>query len=107
MEDSFAVDWGKETFMWMNPPYSRLDETINKAVDEKIRAIMILPDWRSENWWKKIQPFVVKRYYYAKGSLVFELPNQDVAGTPWGVWAYKVDCRNVDDGGKKRGRMMK
>jgi hypothetical protein len=63
---------------------------------------MVLPDWRSEDWWQRIQQYVVKKYYYRQGTKVFELPGKEVQGTPWGVWAYLTDCRSEEQKKKRR-----
>ena len=84
------------------PPYSKLNEVMKKAVEERIRAVLVVPDWRSESWWQEVQQYVVEKYYYRKGTLVFELPDKVVEGTPWGVWAYLVGCREGEDQKKKR-----
>ena len=75
----------------MNPPYSRLSEAVDKLIMSKIVAIVVVPDWRTEDWWSKLQPYVHKKYYYAKGKLIFELHGEIVPPTRWGVWAYLVD----------------
>ena len=99
VEDAFEVDWSQQGLMWMNPPYSELGKTVRKIIKEKGSAIMVLPDWRSRTWWKDIQRFVVRRYWYPPGTKIFELEGSDFdAGTKWGVWAYYVDCKEEHAG---------
>lgn len=96
IEDAFQVDWGRQGLMWMNPPYSQLQKTVNKMIVDRGVGIMLLPDWRSCQWWTDIQPYVVKRHWYAPGVKVFEVAGTDFSeGTKWPVWAYYVDCRKV------------
>lgn len=90
-EDAFAVDWAKLGTIWMNPPYSRLREAVDKLILSKVVGIVVVPDWRTEEWWAKLQPYVHKKYYYKKGSLIFELDGECVPPTHWGVWAYLID----------------
>ena len=104
VEDAFSVSWHHVHvggLMWMNPPYSALEKTIKKVIEDGAEAIMVLPDWRSTQWWKDIQKYVRRRYWYPPGVKVFELSDSDFnAGTRWGVWAYYVKghCpREVND----------
>ena len=76
----------------MNPPYSRLDDTMEKVIQDGAEAIMVLPDWRSTSWWEDIQPYVLRRYWYPPGKKIFELEGSSFdEGTRWGVWAYYVN----------------
>lgn len=90
-EDAFVVDWAKLGTIWMNPPYSLLRQAVDKLILSKVVGIVVVPDWRTERWWRKLQPYVHKKYYYAKGKLIFELDGESVGPTRWGVWAYLVD----------------
>ena len=102
VENSLAAQWGEVELLWLNPPYSKLEETIQKVIKEKVRAVMVLPDWRSESWWKKIQEYVVKKYFYPKGTKMFELGGREVEGVRWGVWAYLVDCKGGQEKRKRQ-----
>ena len=103
VSDGLQANWNNAVLLWMNPPYTRLGEAVEKMIAEKAEAVMIMPDWKSESWWKKLQPFVKKKYFYPIGNQIFELDGKLVDGVRWGVWAYKVDTREHKDDKKDRG----
>jgi hypothetical protein len=91
--DAFDQDWRPQgdRVLWMNPPFSQLPAVIAKTAKDQARAVLVCPDWRSEQWWRDVQPFVVRRYHYKAGKKIFEMPDVDVGVTKWGVWAYLLD----------------
>ena len=88
VQDSFKVSWHGR-YLWMNPPYSRLQEVADKIVRDKLKAIMVVPDWRGDGWLETLMKFTLKRHCYFMGQMVFE----DTGGAPWNVWALLVDTR--------------
>ena len=89
--NSFEMDWGREELGWCNPPFSRLQEVVQKIVDDRAKVILIMPHWTSNQWFHDIQPYVQRKYFYKKGTLFFEQRAGLVGGLPWPVWALLVD----------------
>ena len=90
-ENSWDQDWGKERLLWCNPPYSDLARVFEKIQQDKAKAIVVVPDWRDQEWSAKMWAITKKSYRFPAGSLVFELPGKEVPPTKWGVWAVLVD----------------
>lgn len=95
IEDAFLANWAACGTIWLNPPYSSLDRVFAKFVADRAVAVAILPDWRAQEWWKLIQPFIKSRYLYPCGTRVFQVNGQVCPPIKWGVWAYIVDSTNV------------
>ncbi len=51
--DSFSQDWGKLP-LWMNPPFSRLGEVVDKVRRDEAHCIMVVPDWGWAQWHKQL-----------------------------------------------------
>lgn len=48
--DAFTVPWAGEN-NWVNPPFSQVERVINKVVDERATATVIVPVWVAQPWW--------------------------------------------------------
>lgn len=90
-KDAFAVRWPQDEVIWANPPFSMLQQVVEKIKRDGAKVLLVCPDWRSCSWWKSLQEHVVRRHYYPKGTAVFELDKKPVGGIRWGLWAYYVD----------------
>ena len=42
-EDAFSRDWGKESLLWINPPFSFLNQVVRKIGEDGAKAILIMP----------------------------------------------------------------
>ena len=47
--DAFKQYWGRHK-LWMNPPFSRLSEVVDKVFEDKASGILIVPVWPSQVW---------------------------------------------------------
>ena len=97
VEDAFKTSWAGGRLLWLNPPFSVLDQVVKKVRDDAAKVVLICPDWRTRWFWKALQKHVVRRHYYPAGTWVFELPAKTVPAVKWGVWAYYLDGA-VDNG---------
>jgi hypothetical protein len=48
--DAFSYDWSqlcqeKNDILWANPPFSRLEEVVTKAITEKCKMVLCVPVW--------------------------------------------------------------
>ena len=57
--DAFRQDWGPEV-LWVNAPFSEMDQVVNKIVASGARGIMIVPVWRTKAWFQALQHIAVK-----------------------------------------------
>ena len=70
-KDAFAQNWSKPRCLWINPPFECLDEVVTKIQVESARAVLIVPEWRKESWWNRLQPMVVQSMQLTKGTGIF------------------------------------
>ena len=89
LTDAFNQDWSG-LFLWINPPFSLLDEVVEKIITTDVRAVLIMPDWKHRKFWSKIQALVVEEYHIPAGSRLFELPDRKLRPTQWASWGYYV-----------------
>ena len=58
------------------------------------------PRWESEAWHWRLRYYVYAKYYYRKGSYLFDDENGRTSPAKWAIWAYLVDGsqkRDVED----------
>ena len=51
--DAFQQDWSKD-FLWINPPFGRMDAVVRKVISEGAKALIIAPQQRSSSWWNPL-----------------------------------------------------
>ena len=49
--DAFAQDWKKARKPYANPPWSFIAQVLEKVKREKVRIMMVIPDWRAAPWY--------------------------------------------------------
>ena len=50
--DVFSKNWGKEPRLWINPPFSMINEVIQKIKEDGATATLITPNWDNAKWFK-------------------------------------------------------
>ena len=69
--DAFTQHWGKD-FLWLNPPYSRLKETVAKLRSDAAHGILVVPEWPSRVWHREAMDMGLKTLVYPKNAWFFE-----------------------------------
>ena len=94
-KDAFSTSWDFEIMGlgWANPPFSRLQEVIDKIVHDGCRCVLVVPMWPTCGWYDDVQPYIMKKFYIAAGQKVFHDGKGLVPPTKWPLWAYVVDGR--------------
>ena len=72
IHNGLKITWKRWNFV--NPPYSKLKEFVNKALDEKYEghfSILLLPSKTDQFWFHEIWRHA-KRHYFFKGRLKFK-----------------------------------
>ena len=73
------------------PPFSMLTAVIRKILRDKAVAVVIMPHWKNQPFFQEVQPYIVRKHYYPKNTLMFETAEGGAGGTMWPVWAVLVD----------------
>jgi hypothetical protein len=96
--DAFKEDWSfaKNGVIWANPPFSKLSQVVQKAKNDKVRMILICPEWDRQEWFKEAMSITNRSYRYKAGTPFFELNGRPVDGIRWNVWALYIDT--TDEG---------
>ena len=91
--DAFDEDWSFEVqgLIWANPPFSKLEQVVNKAKHNKVRIVLICPEWHQQQWFKDAMSITHRRYRYKAGTPFFELNGRPAGGTHWAVWALYIN----------------
>ena len=52
--DGLSLDWRQED-VWINPPWGLLPEVVAKLQLERPQAVLIVPEWPSQQWWPSLR----------------------------------------------------
>ena len=94
-ENAFDRNWGDESLLWMNPPFSLLPRVVDKIHKDGARVVLIMPLWEDREFFTKIQPMILRKCVYPEGSKVFEQKRKAMPGIRWPVWCVLVDGREA------------
>ena len=87
--DAFEQSWGAH-FLWMNPPYSRLPEVVDKIKSDQAHGVLVVPNWRQRRWYKRAESIRLADLWFPTGTKVFELKGKACKGTLWPTRAILV-----------------
>ena len=86
-EDSFSQNWG-EGLLWMNPPYSRLNEVLDKVRADAAHVLFVAPRWGARLWYKEAEKLAVAKLVYPPGIHFFQHPEKKNRTSLWPVTAF-------------------
>jgi hypothetical protein len=73
-------------------PFDLFNEVLDKIILDGALAILIAPEWPSEEWWHRLQPLVVRRFVIPKNIKVFLRHGKEPVAPPrWRTCAFLVD----------------
>ena len=90
-----------------NPPFSELDRVIAKSHRDGAKMVLISPDWKSTDYYKKMWQYAQRYHYYDQGTDFFGIEGRSSGPTRWGVWAVYIDAteqKSQDNDQKNRRR---
>ena len=89
--DAFKKDWGKERLLWINPPFETLEEVVNKIIEYKALAIIVVPEWPRRRWWQKLQRIKLEEYKFEPKEKIFLRGGTELMKPPrFQTWAMLV-----------------
>lgn len=89
--NALEMDWSTESLLWLNPPFSLLTQVVRMIITDRAAAVLIMPHWADQPFFSEVRPYIVRKHFYPKGTLMFETREGGVGGTKWPVWALLVD----------------
>ena len=84
MQDAWKCSWAPPLWVWLNPPYSKLQETILKVLADSAQGVAVVPDWKS-SWLQVLLKISKQHLYYPEGVKFFELHGEAAGPLKWGV----------------------
>ena len=56
-QDAFQQDWtpSAQPLLWINPPFEKMDQGLEKIVEDGAHAILIVPEWKYPKWHRRLQ----------------------------------------------------
>ena len=105
--DAFTMTWTNEMF-YMFPPFSLIGRILQKVQEEKSRAVLIAPIWKTQSWWPSLLALIcgecfqvqnAKQKLYLPHDMARKYP---LKGLNLGV--FSISGENSGNGAFKRKR---
>ena len=95
--DAFQQNWGLHK-LWMNPPFSRLPEVVDKIFEDEASGILIIPVWPSQTWFHLLGSVAVTWWDLPPQQPVFMTKGGTVISprTSWRTRAVVFDALGSD-----------
>ena len=62
--DAFTQPWKQGRALWINPPFSRLPEVVDKIATEGVRCFLVCPNWPTQKWFALAQEKMTQAYFF-------------------------------------------
>ena len=63
--NAFLQEWGN-TFAYAFPPFNQIGKTIQKAIKEKTKLILVCPNWPSQPWYSVATQLAKQTYFFSR-----------------------------------------
>jgi len=64
--NAFNFRWTPEVTVYVNPPWSLLDEVVDKIIQDGTRVLLVTPCWPEEQLYRKLRKLRRERRYWRK-----------------------------------------
>ena len=68
--DAFQKCW-KWDILWMNPPFSKLNQVLEKILRDEAQGILLIPVWPSRVWFHALSRLAVKWWDLPRDQPIF------------------------------------
>ena len=62
--NAFNFLWSSDTMLYINPPWTLLDEVIDKIIWYGSRFLLVTPQWPKKEWYNKLRKLTRDRQYW-------------------------------------------
>ena len=92
-DSAWTKTWDRSLgLLWMNPPFNSIDAVVRKVKTDKSLAILIVPGWETERWWRDLQNIITQRLLLpSKHGLFLQEGTTPMPAPRWNTWAMLVD----------------
>ena len=59
-QNAFSKDWGRD-YLWINAPFSRMQDLVLKTIMDQVQGIMIVPVWKAHDWFSELGEIALDR----------------------------------------------
>jgi hypothetical protein len=95
--NALAQEWKRDELSYACPPMAMVNKVLALVVEQKTRAVIVLPEWPYQPWWPGLQRIAVQWLPLGRAEETFnEGPSGNVApfkNPAWMFWAVEVDGR--------------
>ena len=91
--DAFSIDWNTEEKPYASPPWSLLSKVLEKVAHDKVKILMVAPDWPEAEWfpsWIRMS----KTDYYSSSQFT-SINLESLGNTPDGTQLLQFWMENV------------
>ena len=93
--NAFKKCWKWET-LWLNPPFSKLNQVLEKILQDEAQGILLIPVWPSRIWFHALSRIAVKWWDLPRSEPIFmSYNNQRLPPKPWFVRAVVFNAFNA------------
>ena len=70
-DEPFDFSWTLQT-LWLNPPFSRLQQVVEKIYRDQAHGIIIIPIWPHHSWFHALFPIALKWFDFPTDANIFQ-----------------------------------
>ena len=100
-EDAHSHYWGTWKLLWICGPYDKMSTTVQQLTTDKVKALVVAPEWTNQPWWDTLNQIAVKAWVFPDSRSGLHL-HQDGDGSrlpqrEWRTVLFAVDTTGLDD----------
>ena len=90
----FAYHWPRDVLLYANPPWTILDQVVDKILMDRVRIMLVAPFWPEAQWYRKVRPFIVDRCLWKQA--LYLAPDGRLRPRPkWSTLFMSIDASLV------------
>ena len=90
----FNYHWDSDVVMYMNSPWSFLDQVIDKIIADKRTVLLVTPRWFEASWYKKLTKLRRERRHWNQ-ALYLDKKGSLQKRTRWATVFTFIPCRDA------------
>ena len=105
--DAFDRSWTAQGLLWVNPPFSQLEQVVRKITDEGAEYLLVCSNGPHASWQTRVQDLATKAHFFPPGSRLFETEKVKSGPVKWGVWVLYIPGRHTPPPHRLRGSKVR
>lgn len=93
--NALAQVWRRDELSYACPPMAMVNKVLTLVMEQKTRAVIVLPEWPYQPWWPGLQRIAVRWFPLGRAEEAFNRgPSGNAApfkNREWTFWAVEVD----------------